>query len=71
MELNDTRTFLAKISTEMLEKRKIFQRTIRNKSLVQVFFLAVVFHKDPKSPSAEAVTGYKTFGLVPSSFINL
>ena len=35
------------------------------------FFVALLFHKDPKSPSVETVTGYKPFGFVPSSFIKV
>ena len=36
-----------------------------------VFFVAVVLHEDPKSPSAERVAGYKPFGLVSSSVIKV
>ena len=72
LELNDMRTLLVKISTAKLEKRKLFQCSIRDKKLVQGFFFeAVLFHKDPKSPSVETVTGYKPFGFVPSSFIKV
>jgi hypothetical protein len=69
LELNDTRTLLVKISTPKLEKRRLFQCSIRNENLVLVFFCGCIISQSSKITISR--DSYKLFGLVPSSFIKV
>jgi len=63
--------FLSKYRLQCLRNAKYFSAPSEIEALFRFFFLAVVFHEDQKSTSAETVAGYKPFGFVPSPFIKV